>query len=119
MARLIDVDALLGTLSDIITELPVPIESYIEGLRDGLDRACEIIEQAPTIDAIPVVRCKGCRWAREKDHREPTDTPGELICQCFKHHYIPAPWGARMAVCKEDYCSYGEKKSPGGDEDKI
>lgn len=64
-------------------------------------------------DVVPVVRCKDCRWAREKDHREPTDTPMELICQCFKHHYIPASWGARMAVSPDDFCSYGERRSDG------
>ena len=56
---------------------------------------------------IPV-RCKDCMWARPKDHREPTDTPRELICQCAHHHPIPAPWHARMAVKPDDFCSYGE-----------
>ena len=71
------------------------------------------IENAPTVDAVEVVRCKDCMWSRPKDHREPTDTPRELICQCFKHHHIPAPWGARMAVNPDDFCSYGERKSDG------
>lgn len=63
------------------------------------------------VDVVPVVRCKDCRWAREKDHREPTDTPKDsLICQCFMNHHIPAPWGARLAVKPEHFCSYGEKK---------
>lgn len=62
----------------------------------------------------PVVRCKDCRWAREKDHREPTDTPKDsLICQCFMNHHIPAPWGARLAVKPEHFCSYGERKDNG------
>ena len=66
------------------------------------------VDNAPTVDAVEVVRCKKCMWARPKDHREPTDTPRELICQCPKHHYIPAPWYARMAVKPDDFCSYGE-----------
>ena len=66
-----------------------------------------------TVDAVEVVRCKDCRWSRKKDHREPTDTPRELICQCFMHHHIPAPWGARMAVSEDDFCSYGERKDNG------
>ena len=24
--------------------------------------ACEMIENAPTVDAVPVVRCKDCKW---------------------------------------------------------
>ena len=60
---------------------------------------------------LQLVRCKDCRWTRKKDHREPTDTPRELICLCFKHHYIPAPWGARMAVNPDDFCSHGERRT--------
>ena len=63
------------------------------------------------VEYAPVVRCKDCRWSRPKDHREPTDTPRELICQCFKQHHIPAPWGARLAVNPDDFCSYGERRT--------
>lgn len=74
----------------------------------------EEVEQAlidaPTVDAVEVVRCKECRWARRKDHREPTGTPRGLICQCSTHHHIPAPWGARLAVDPDDFCSYGERR---------
>lgn len=65
-------------------------------------------------DVVPVVRCKECMWARPKDHREPTDTLRELICQCAHHQPIPAPWGARMAVKPDDFCSYGERRTDGG-----
>lgn len=61
-------------------------------------------------DAVEVVRCKNCMQARAKDHREPTETQRELICQCAKHHYIPALWGARMSVNPDDFCSYGERR---------
>lgn len=73
-------------------------------------------QQARNIESLgitKVVRCKDCMWSREKDHREPTDTPSDFICQCPKHHYIPAPWGARMAVNHDDFCSYGERKTDG------
>ena len=57
----------------------------------------EDLSNAPTVDAVEVVRCKDCRWARSQDHREPTETPkGYLICQCFMHHHIPAPWGGKV-----------------------
>lgn len=29
-------------------------------------RARKIIEDAPTVDAVPVVRCKDCKWRNEK-----------------------------------------------------
>ena len=71
-------------------------------------------QQAKNIELLgitKVVRCKDCMWSRQKDHREPTDTPREIICQCFKHNHIPAPCGARMAVNPDDFCSYGERRT--------
>ena len=69
------------------------------------------IDLLPRVDAVEVVRCKDCGWARPQDHREPTDTPEQMIiCQCFKNHHIPAPWHARLAVNPEHFCSYGERK---------
>ena len=85
---------------------------YIRTLEHNYNVAVSFNEnQAKYIESLgitEVVRCKKCMWARPKDHREPTDTPRELICQCPKHHYIPAPWHARMAVKPDDFCSYGE-----------
>ena len=78
-----------------------------------MDDIIAAIAKQPAVDAVEVVRCKDCMWARPKDHREPTDTPREFICQCAKHHHIPAPWGARMAVKADDFCSYGERKDNG------
>lgn len=103
--RLIDADALISVIDGLKSELP-----GWEDYNTGIESAVYKVENAPTVDAVEVVRCKDCRWAREKDYREPTDTPKELICQCFKHHYIPAPWGARIAVSHDDFCSYGERR---------
>lgn len=85
-------------------------ESGKDEVRDAIQR----IENAPTVDAVEVVRCKECRWARPQDHREPVDTPTQaLICECFMHHHIPAPWGARLAVNPEHFCSCGERRTDG------
>lgn len=60
--RLIDADALIDELGisdeDIIFE--------------------EMLEDAPTIDAVPVVRCKDCRWwdkEREQCGITPSSSP--------------------------------------------
>lgn len=79
------------------------------------DKHQKILALYPTVDAVEVVRCKDCRWARQQDHREPTMTPAQaLICECFMHHHIPAPWGARLAVKPDDFCSYGERRTDNG-----
>lgn len=52
------------------------------------------INNAPTIDAVPVVRCKDCVY---KASAEVID--GFLIC--------PA---SGMEICDDDFCSYGKRK---------
>ena len=91
-------------LVDLSCEDCVEVQKIVDRLGEYEDKA----EQ--TVDAVEVVRCKDCRWARQKDIREPVETPRELICECFLHHHIPAPWGARLAVNPDDFCSYGERK---------
>lgn len=54
------------------------------------------IEAAPTIDAVPVVRCKDCRYSDEAK----VNKKGFLIC--------PA---SGMEITDDDFCSYGERRS--------
>lgn len=81
--RLIDADALM--------------EKEHSRLRDG-DVLWRIppshIDLAPTIDAVPVVRCQECRYYPTAKVNE----KGFLIC--------PA---SGMEITETDYCSYGER----------
>lgn len=52
------------------------------------------IDTAQTVDAVPVVRCKDCKWY---------DTPKN-----FKKPYCMR--GAYVKVNADDYCSKGERK---------
>ena len=84
--RLIDADALgVGRCSKDI--LPA---AYCAGW-NGL---IELIEKAPTIDAVPVVRCRECKWWQEDDDIGHCDNPDGL------DNYAKP----------EDFCSYGERK---------
>lgn len=63
----------------------------------GIERNCNrnflnLICHAPTIDAVPVVRCRECIYATR---------PGDNIVYCdnFERDMMP-----------DDYCSVGEKK---------
>ena len=106
--RLIDTSQYKSFLKRYIKELYEVDAPMIAG---AVERCLYKLEGQPTADAVEVVRCKDCRWARPKDHREPTDTPKQMIiCQCFMNHHIPAPWTARLAVNPEHFCSYGERK---------
>ena len=86
MSRLIDVDALgVGRCSKDV--LP---EAYCAGWNGLID----LIEKAPTIDAVPVVRCRECKWWQEDDDVGHCDNPDGL------DNYAKP----------DDFCSYGEKE---------
>lgn len=53
-----------------------------------------LIDEQPTIDAVPVVRCQECRYYPTAKVNE----KGFLIC--------PA---SGMEITETDYCSYGER----------
>lgn len=76
--RLIDADALRSEF----------------GVSDSAIIAKETIDDAPTIDAVPVVRCQECRYYPTAKVNE----KGFLIC--------PA---SGMEITETDYCSYGER----------
>lgn len=46
------------------------------------------IKEAPTVDAVPVIRCKDCRW--------------NIWARCTRFEYTP--------VTNDDYCSKGERR---------
>lgn len=55
----------------------------------------QCIDEAPAIDAVPVVRCKDCTYFSNAK----INTKGFLVC--------PA---SGMEITEDDYCSYGERK---------
>lgn len=64
MARLIDADDLAILLHDDIDGLDeeFPNDKQVMPYMCGVRMALSFIETAPTIDAVPVVRCKDCKW---------------------------------------------------------
>ena len=58
------------------------------------------IKNAPTVDSVPVVRCKDCKhhyWEQEPCH-------GKI------EHYCELPHMRGVEVFKEFFCYYGERK---------
>lgn len=62
--------------------------------------AKKLIEAAKTVDAVPVVRCKDCKWFADNND-------GEWFgCWLFQSiQIIPED-----APKPDDFCSYGERK---------
>ena len=84
MARLIDADALEDSL----------------GISDMDIYAKESIREAPTIDAVPVVRCKDC-----KSWEQYNACDGTKPHRCMNHDSI-----FYKRTKADDFCSYGERK---------
>ena len=55
--------------------------------------ARKLMEEAPTVDAVEVVRCKDCRWRKERG-----------LC------YMISGTGVGTGTGDDFFCSYGERK---------
>lgn len=86
--RLIDADALKSEFEWLKS---VVNESSKDEVQDTIQR----IENAPTVDAVEVVRCRDCDW---------NDRDGRCMNpKCGKSWYgCPVP--------NKHYCSYGERR---------
>ena len=85
MARYIDADAFLEH-NAIFADREFDHPKYQESLR-------EIVDREPTVDAVPVIRCKDCKWHIESKYL--TDKVG---CDYLS-----------LVFDNEFYCGYGEK----------
>lgn len=98
--RLIDADAFLA--GEIKRCHCVPLVGSCE--KDYEPLTC-ILDQEPSIDAVPVVRCKGCKHSTlPSELTQRYGVPGTLTCH---NRYSPCN---RRNVGGEDFCSYGERR---------
>ena len=101
--RLIDADRLNKPIYAEEDNITGSGMSYDEicGYNDGIDIAWNKIDQAPTIDAVPVVRCRDCKFGDWDS--EPNDA---MVCMRTKDGF----WRSG-----NDFCSYGERKDCSSD----
>lgn len=90
--RLIDADKLKADV--------VSWENCYNGFSDTYDKAMIIdtIDEQPTIDAVPVVRCGECKYSGES-----LLYPTEMVCK----YYI----GHSYYTETDRFCYYGERKT--------
>lgn len=88
--RLIDADALQNILLPITTAL----EHEYGSLGGAVSGCMKHIDNAPTVDAVPVVRCRECK------HCDP------------ENYHCDHPMGTAAPLRRkpDDFCSYGERK---------
>lgn len=99
--RLIDADKLgVGRCSEDV--LP---SAYCNGW-NGL---IQIIENAEVVDAVPVIRCRHCKYWGDDAGTLKTSS-GEAFARCVIHNHFVG--GRHVGWCPKanDFCSRGESK---------
>lgn len=71
--------------------------------------ACEQIKRMPTIDAVPVMRCKDCKYWGDEDGII-THNNGFRYARCEVHNYLIDGRHTGWCPTENDFCSYGERK---------
>ena len=97
--RLIDADAMKRVYQEVLCSHVACIDCSFF-MDDKYCRFETMLSEAPTINAIPVVRCRECKhhyWEQESCH-------GKSI------HYCKLPHMRGVEVFKEFFCYYGERK---------
>ena len=83
---------------ELVSEKPF---KHGNSMRGGIRKALRCIEQAPTVDAVPVVRCRECKYRFKNNGHDKSGCP--II-------------DANIWMDDDDFCSYGERKE-GADND--
>ena len=83
MTRLIDADAF--TI--------IKVKTKVNGKTVFAEMMQKVLDTAPTVDAVPVIRCKDCA-------RNPKDGHARIICPCPMDRYMG----------DEGFCSKAEPK---------
>ena len=95
--RLIDADVAVENIEEWLNSVGTAL------IGKGLSYTCELmgcIEDVPTIDAVPVVRCRECKHLNVVNRKE-------LYAHCPKTNTMFLPFELDT---KEHFCSLGERK---------
>ena len=95
--RLIDADALLEKV-----QFRLPGKSqYAEVIARCVEITRQLIVDSPTIDAVPVVRCRDC-------------VNGELCLNAQGAEYVVCSMDEHHVWLPNGFCSYGERRDGDG-----
>ena len=101
--RLIDADEFEDALEN--TEYDISPAYEPDGYSHRL--ICKVLEETPTVDAVPVVRCRDC-IAFEEIGKHPTNKGGTPFGYCYHWDYEEGMLPNQ--VDGNDFCSYGKRK---------
>ena len=92
--RLIDADALIEKFNEKANMAECLVDERTAERFATFCALSDAVEQMPTVDAVPVIRCKDCTFGRYIDH-------GHMHC------LHPCGLTTNMS---DDFCSYAERK---------
>ena len=105
MSRYIDADALKMDLYSIAKADC----GYSADALAGLMIAERVIDNAPTVDAVEIVRCRVCKhWGDEDGKLQ--DSDGIIFARCKLHNYLIDGRHTGWCPSENNFCSYGERK---------
>ena len=97
--RIIDADAMKRVYQEVLCNHVTCIDCSLF-MDDKYCRFETMLSEAPTVDAVPVVRCAKCEhWVKNDD--------GQYVCALFD---IANSYGEPVVTKPDDFCSYGERK---------
>lgn len=97
--RLIDADKPRKALLQVITD-----EKRKGHATEDLEQVVYFWDACPTVDAVPVVRCKDCKSAYINSF---SAASGVAVCRRWSNAE------KTIVVQHDDFCSYGERKNNG------
>ena len=84
--RVIDADEAIINFGFEWDDIPPTREEFVR-----------FFKKQPTVDAVPIVRCRECK------HYDTADFDGNILCGCTLH-------SAMLDITPDSFCSYGERK---------
>ena len=97
--HLIDKTELLATLEQDI-DVSVTGAENMEAVRKCLQEILDDVKESPVVDAVPVIRCKDCKFSKAYYHGSESNL-GMFTYLCTQGLY---------GMNADDYCSRGERK---------
>lgn len=103
MAEYIKREAAIRAVKHYAKEAIDKGEKVLDTVDDTLNIVARIEKISTAADVVPVVRCKDCEWFM-REHGCPIEASG--------YHK-----GGRSLPVENDFCSYGERRDGGADND--
>ena len=111
--RLIDGDALIEKFNEKVDMAECLIDARTAERFATFCALADAVEEMPTIDAVPVVYCKNCKYADTERRNATEKRYADSILFCRNSNLCN---DEPLAMWPVDFCSYGTAKECADDE---